>query len=173
MLAFHDADVGKPANMAAGAVAGVASVVDRCGFPACHGVAGIAGLGGRHMSRRALTRRQGAVVAGCAHRDAGLGVVEFATGLPLQREFIMAKLALIRSAQTLQMVTTQTTGYDTVVTGHATVYDIRVTDCGGSPRHDRMTNIAVFDCRNVIRRFDGRNSSSPVVTYRAASNNAL
>ena len=58
VFARHDADVGEAGGaVAAGAVAGKTGVVNRRGLPGGNGVAGVAALGGRDMSGRALTRR--------------------------------------------------------------------------------------------------------------------
>ena len=58
VFARHDADVGETRRtMAAGAVTDEAHVVYVRGFPARHGMAGIAGLCGGNMGCRALTRR--------------------------------------------------------------------------------------------------------------------
>ena len=93
MFACHHAHIGKASNMAAGAVAGKTSVVDRGGLPTGNRMAGVARLGGRHVGRHALTRRQGTVVAGRAHGDAGLGVVKLDNRFPLAGSLAVARFA--------------------------------------------------------------------------------
>ena len=83
MFSSHFADVGKPrCAVTAGAVADKAGVVNGRRFPTGNGVAGVTGLSGRYVGGQALTRRQGAVVAGRAHGDAGLRVVELDDRFP-------------------------------------------------------------------------------------------
>jgi len=94
MFAGHDADVGEAGGaVAAGTVARVSGVINARRFPGCNGVASIAGLGGRDVGRRALPRRQGAVVAGRTHGNAGLRMIKLGDRLPLRREFVVAGIA--------------------------------------------------------------------------------
>ena len=98
---------------------------------------------------RALTKCQGIVMTGFTRRT-GLRVIELHDRLPPAGEFRMTYLTLIARAQSLIVLAGFAARIATVMTGDTIVDEVCVINCCGDPFRRRMTQSAVFGCRDVV-----------------------
>ena len=171
MFALHDADVGKAGcAVATCAIAAKAGVVNRRRLPARYRVTGITGLGGRHVGGRALARRERAVVAGRAHRDAGFGVVEFGDRLPHVREGLMAFLAEVAGDQSGSVFASGslTADFDAVMASDTSARNARMVNCRAQPLVGFVAKAAVFSRDNMGGRLALLGKRTRIVMTAAA-----
>ena len=176
MLALHDADVRKAGGtVATGAIAVKSGVVNRRRLPSRNEVAGITRLRGRHVGGRILTRRERAVVAGRAHRNAGFGMIKLGDRLPYVWERLMAFLAEVAGDQASSVLALGrfAAGFDAVVASDASANDCTVVDCGWFPSRNFVTVITLSYRDDVGSRLTVKSDLACAIVTGLASSNCL
>ncbi len=126
------ANAGDRATVTADTIANERGVVHRCRGPRALRMTRGTLRGGRQV-RGSFAFRQRIVVALIARGNHGLRVIELDDRLPLRGELAVARLALVRGAQSLIVLSALAAGVHTVMTSHATVDDIGVINGRAGP----------------------------------------